>query len=41
MPSISFSGWQIQFLKSRLPDDVTQLSRNLYNVPENQGILNF
>ena len=40
MHSISFSGWHIQFLKSRLPDDVTQLSRNLYNVPEYQGVLN-
>lgn len=33
MLSTSFSGWQIQLLNSRLPDDVTQLSRYLNNVP--------
>ena len=39
IPSASFKGWQIQFLSSRFPDEVTQLSRYLYNVPETQGEL--
>lgn len=33
MLTISLSGWQIQFLKSRLPVGLTQLSRYLYKVP--------
>lgn len=32
--STSLRGWQIHFLKSRFPGDVTQLSRYLYKVPE-------
>lgn len=31
--SMSFSGWQIHLLKSRLPDAVIQWSRCLYKVP--------
>ena len=33
---ISLRGWQIQFLSSRLPVGLTQLSRNLYKVPAEQ-----